>query len=190
MTRRAVDLEPAPLATPANGGRARMLVLAVGVSGLGAALALYALPIFILVYGGLMPSIIALMMEERAGRHLTVTVASFNGAGLMIGLEPFFSSTLSNPAAYQIVSAPKTWLLIYGFALAGWVLTWILPLFVSHGLDLIDRQRVRAIELARETIVKQWPSIAEGSAHDLANAPIPAMPKAGAAPRQPRSTSA
>lgn len=191
MTRRAVNGEPAVPAAPARDGRARMMVAALGVSGLGAALALFALPVFILVYGGLMPAILALVMDERPGRHLTITVASFNGAGLMVGLGPMFSSALSEAAAYQIVSAPETWLVIYGFAFAGWVLAWIMPLFVSQGLELVDRQRCRAIELAREAILKQWPSIAAASSRHPVEGELPwAAAPSDAPPLKSRSTSA
>lgn len=196
MTRRSANVDPAPPPPPlpmasSRQERARMVSIALGVSGFGAALALYAMPVFILVYGGLMPAIFALVMDERQGRHLTVTVASFNGAGVMIGLGPMFAKTLSDTAAYQIVASPETWLFIYGFALAGWALAWVMPLFVSQGLELVDRQRCRAIELAREAIVRQWPSIGAGRERDaLDDDPFLPPPDAVPEPRRSRSTSA
>ncbi len=164
MTRRAEPVQPAPVQPmPGRDTRARMMLVAIALSGLGAVLAVIALPIFLLVYGGLMPAATAFVMDDRPGRHLSITVASFNGAGLMAGLGPMFSVTFSNAMAYQIVSTPTTWLFVYGFALAGWVLAWIVPLFISQSLDLVDRQRCRTIEQARAAILKQWPSIATGS---------------------------
>lgn len=191
MSRRDVQAEPpAPLASPRE-GRLRLALAMIGVSGFGAMLALFALPLFILVYGGLMPAIFALVMDERQGRHLTVTVATFNGAGVMVGLGPLFSGSLSVAAAYQIVAAPETWLFIYGFALFGWALAWVMPLFVSQGLELVERQRCRAIEAAREAIVRQWPTIATGRSRGFADDDLPAPRAASeAASRRSRSTSA
>ena len=191
MTRGNANAKLTAPAVSGRDGRARVMVIGLGVSGLGAALAVYALPIFILVYGGLMPAIIAFVMDERPGRHLTITVASFNGTGLMVGLAPMFSGTFSYIAAYQIVSAFDTWLLVYGFAFAGWMLAWILPLFASQGLELVDRQRCRAIELAREAILAQWPSIANEAPRDpSAAAPDWAASESDRSPRKSRSTSA
>lgn len=160
MTERPADIEEQRLSPPFGDGRGRMLGLGLAVAGVGAALAFYALPVFILVYGGLMPTIVALLCDERRGRHLAVTVASFNGAGLMVGLKPFFDYALSESAAFLVVAEPSTWLLVYGFAITGWILAWIVPLFVAHGLELIDRQRYRTTEIARQAILKKWPSLA------------------------------
>ncbi|MGD9537067.1 MAG: hypothetical protein AB7P52_04860 [Alphaproteobacteria bacterium] len=159
MTGRPTRIEEPAIASPLGEGRGRMLGLGLTVAGVGAALAYYALPIFILIYGGLMPAIIAFLCDERRGRHLAITVAAFNGAGLMASLEPFFNYSLSESAAFHVVAEPSTWLLIYGFALIGWMLAWIVPLFVAHGLELIDRQRYRSTELAREAILEKWPSL-------------------------------
>lgn len=159
MSRRAAQPESLPPAAPARDGRGRMLAIAMLVSGLGAALAVYALPIFILIYGGLLPAIMGLMVDERPGRHLFVTVAAFNGAGLMVGLRPFFSHSLTDSASFQVVAEPSTWLAIYGFAITGWMLAWVVPIFVSQGLELIDRQRYRTTELERDAILEQWPSL-------------------------------
>ena len=191
MTRRTENVEPVSPIASARQERARLVLIALCVTGFGAALALYALPVFILVYGGLMPAVFALVMDERPGRHLTVTVASFNGAGIMVSLGPMFSNRLTDSAAYQIVAAPETWLFVYGFALAGWMLAWILPLFVSQSLELVERQRCRTIEQAREAIVKQWPSIgAEKLRDEMEDDPFLAPRQADAAPRKSRSTSA
>ena len=167
MTERPADIEGQRIASAFGDGRGRMLGLGLAVAGVGAALALYALPIFVLVYGGLMPTIVALLCDERRGRHLAVTVASFNGAGLMVGLRPFFNYSLSESAAFHVVAEPSTWLLVYGFAITGWILAWIVPLFVAHGLELIDRQRYRTTEIAREAILKKWPSLGASRRHSL-----------------------
>ncbi|MSO75040.1 MAG: hypothetical protein EXQ99_07870 [Alphaproteobacteria bacterium] len=68
-----------------------MAVTLIAISGVGGALAFYALPVFFLVYGGLSSAFLAFVLDGRPGRHLAITVSLFNGAGLVLALEPMFS---------------------------------------------------------------------------------------------------
>jgi len=177
----------APIAaaeTPArdSNGRGRMMVVALGLSGFGAALAVYALPLFILLYGGLMPTLVAYITDERRGKHLLITVGAMNGAGVLLAFRPFFANSFSLDSGLAAVSNPSSWLLMYGFAMAGWFIAWLIPQLVSHALDLVYHQKQRATEAAREALAAQWPGMIGITGESDENAPVEA-PSAPAAAR-------
>ncbi len=139
--------------------QAPMAITLIVLSGLGGALAFYALPVFFLVYGGLVPSFIAFAVDARPGRHLAITVALFNAAGLVLALEPMFSSMMLDAIAFDILGAPDTWIAIFGFSLAGWMLAAMLPSLTSEAYELFVAQRRRSIEQVRAGLRKKWPPL-------------------------------
>lgn len=163
MKQTQAQTQPQP--KPRGDGRGRMLVVALGLSGVGAALAVYALPVFIILYGGMLPTMVAYLTDERPGRHLTLTVTALNLAGLVLALKPFLASSFSLEASFAVVVQPSSWLTVYGFALVGWLLVWIMPLLAASMLEIADRQRFRSLEIAREAIVRKWPSFAARDAN-------------------------
>ena len=173
----------------ASSGKGKILIAAVGLSGIGAALAVYALPLFILVYGGLMPTLVAYLMDERRGKHFVITIAAMNGAGVVLALRPLFSSGFMSEAGFVAVANPSNWMMIFGFAMAGWFLAWAVPVAVSHVLDLLYRQRQRAAEVQREAIVAQWPGIIGPAARDDNEEPTEAPKAVSRAAAAPRPTS-
>ncbi|MSO69585.1 MAG: hypothetical protein EXQ98_04815 [Alphaproteobacteria bacterium] len=150
---------PAAQAPVKRGSQASTAVGLIVLSGLGGALAFYALPIFFLVYGGLAPSFIAFSVDARPGRHLATTVALFNAAGLVLACEPLFSSMMFDAIAFDILGAPDTWVSTFGFSLAGWMLAAMLPALTSEAYELIVTQRRRSIEQVRAGLRKKWPSL-------------------------------
>ena len=160
----AAPAQAAPQST--SSGKGKMLLAALGLSGIGGALAMYALPIFLLLYGGLLPTLVAYLTDERRGKHLLISVATMNAAGVLLACRPLLSGGFSPEAGFAIVGNPSNWMTMYGFAMAGWVLVWIVPLVVSNALEMIYSQRRRAAEAAREALVAQWPGVIGPGATD------------------------
>ena len=160
----ATPAKAAPQST--SSGKGKILLAALGLSGIGGALAMYALPIFLLLYGGLLPTLVAYLTDERRGKHLLISVATMNAAGVLLVCRPLLSSGFSPEAGFAIVGNPSNWMTMYGFAMAGWLLVWIVPLIVSNVLDFIYGQRRRAAETAREALVAQWPGVIGPAAAD------------------------
>lgn len=168
---------PQAAPAPASSGKGKILIAAVGLSGIGAALAVYALPVFIILYGGLMPTLVAYLMDERRGKHFVITIAAMNGAGVILALRPLLSSNFAPEAGMIAVADPSNWMMMFGFAMGGWFLALAVPVVVSQVLDLVYRQRQRAAEAARDALVAQWPGMVGPAADDDEDEP-PAAPKA------------
>ncbi|MBM3482376.1 MAG: hypothetical protein FJX66_03640 [Alphaproteobacteria bacterium] len=143
----------------ASNGKGKILLAALGLSGIGGALAMYALPIFLLLYGGFLPTLVAYLTDERRGKHLLISVATMNAAGVLLACRPLLGGSFSLDAGFAIVGNPSNWMTMYGFAMAGWVLVWLVPMVVSNVLEFIYSQRRRAAEVARDELVAQWPGV-------------------------------
>jgi hypothetical protein len=182
--------QPAPLRRPGD-GRGRLRVIAIFLSGAGAGLALYALPLFILLYGGFLPTMVAFLTNERDAKHLVVTVGALNGAGVMLALRPLFASSFAPETSYAAVGDPSAWFAMYGFAMVGWLLAWLMPLVVGYVLDTVYRQRARTTQAARDALTAQWPGLIgrqpEEEAPDEEEKPEPAPARRRGATRAAKS---
>ena len=66
-----------------------VFVIAAGLMLGGIALAITALPTFIILYGGMLPTLVAFLVDNQPGRYLFRTVGVSNAAGVI----PFVQSS-------------------------------------------------------------------------------------------------
>ena len=136
--------------------RLRVLAIILGLTLGGIVLALTALPTFIIVYGGMLPSMVAFLVDERPGRYLFRTVGVTNAAGVI----PFLADSLHYGSNAGMIVSPvgaiDTWLTIYGAAIAGWVLVISVPILWQMGFEMVLEMRIRRHQTAREAIAQDW----------------------------------
>ena len=136
----------------------RMLVLAVAVVLTigGVALAITALPTFIIVYGGMLPTVVAFLVDNRPGRYLFRTVAVTNAAGLL----PFLSGSINYSSNAGVIVSPvgsfSTWLTVYGVAGVGWFMVIAVPMLWQMFFEMMLEMKMRRYQAAREALAKEW----------------------------------
>ena len=128
-----------------------LIVAAVAVLTLGGiALAITALPTFIIVYGGMLPSVVAFLVDNRPGRYLFRTV----------GVIPFLSGSLFYSSNAGVIVSPvgrfDTWLTIYGAAGAGWFMAITVPMLWQMFFEMVLEMKMRRYQAAREALAKEW----------------------------------
>lgn len=136
--------------------RRRAVLGAIALTALGTLMALYALPTFILLYGGMIPTVVAFLADERPGRHLFLTVGAINLAAIVPHLEATWASSTVAHAGLSPIAQIDTWLVIYGASAAGWGLALGLPIIANVALESLIRARLRNLEEARERLAAEW----------------------------------
>ncbi|MGH7124016.1 MAG: hypothetical protein ACREFI_06555, partial [Stellaceae bacterium] len=85
-------------------------------------LAVTALPLCILLMSGLVPTMVAAVVDRYRARYLTRAVGFMNLAGLTPLVVQLWTNGLTMDAVAAALSRPINWLMMYGAAGIGWVL--------------------------------------------------------------------
>lgn len=135
--------------------RTRFLIGMLVTAG-GTALALYALPMFVILYGGMLPSLIAYLLDEQPSRYLFRTVAAMNLAGVVPFVEPAWRLGTTLGLVGYPISDMRTWTVIYGSAIAGFGLAWVVPVITNIFLEANYRVRLKRLEQLEKDLIKEW----------------------------------
>jgi len=76
---------------------------------------------------GMLPSIVAIILDRGAGRFASRTVSACNFVGILPFLFDIGIKYDKGMAAKSLMATPFTWLVVYGGAMVGWMLIWVLP---------------------------------------------------------------
>ena len=112
--------------------------------------------IFGIIVLGLMPSVVANVVEKRKKRFASKTVSAFNLAGIL----PYFFKLgqMGNPnsAARELIVDPFVWVVIYGLATCGWVMVQVIPQFVFLILLIRSEFTKKKLKSFQDELVKEW----------------------------------
>jgi Flp pilus assembly protein TadB len=98
-------------------------------------LALTALPLCLLVIGGMLPTAVAVVVDHHQRRYLARTVGAMNLAGVMPGALRLWEAGVSFDSLQQVIDSPYNWLVMYGAAAIGWVLYFCVPPVVAMVIE-------------------------------------------------------
>lgn len=149
-----------------------------------------ALPTAILLSVGMMPTLVALIVDMTRGRHLTKCVAGMNFAGVLPFLYRLVTTGHDVQMAMAIVSDALSWLVMYSAAAMGWLLFIGLPGVVSMFKVLTAKRRVYMLQEQQRTLLNEWGdcivpnrSAKEGN-EEQAEGSVPPPGDAGVKPNQ------
>lgn len=156
-------------------------------------LAIISLPTLLLIFFGLMPSIVALVIDRTDGRYATFCVLGMNLSGLFPYLTDVWFQVHTTDMAIQIMTNAFNLLIIYGSAGFGWMLYIALPPVITTFLSAMSQRRVAVLREKQAQIIEEWgesvtaildsqqggdPSVAEAAA-------MPELPDAATVPEAP-----
>jgi hypothetical protein len=136
--------------------RRRSLLYGIGITAAGTILALYALPLFIVIFGGMMPTLVVYFIDEQPGRYMFRTVGAMNLAGVIPFAESAYQLQSSTGLVGYPISDAQTWLTMYGSAFAGFMLAWVAPMVVGIVLDANHRSKLQRSDAERRNLVREW----------------------------------
>jgi len=115
-----------------------------------------ALPTAIVLSVGLMPTLVALIVDVTRRRYLTKCVAGLNIAGVLPFLHKLLTTGHDVQTAMGIVSDAFAWLVMYSAAAMGWLLFMGLPGVVSMFKVLTAKRRVYMLQELQRTLLNEW----------------------------------
>jgi len=144
-----------PVAKPV-GRAARRSASATVAIALVTLLAVTALPLCILLLTGLVPSMVAALVDRYRAKYLTRTVGFMNLAGLTPLVVQLWGAGHTMLGLADILSRPINWLTMYGAAGIGWVLFLGMPSLARVFVDIRADQLQRDLEARAAGLVREW----------------------------------
>lgn len=123
---------------------------------IGGAFMLISLPTVMLVVFGLLPSIVAWIVDRTEQKYATACVFGLNFSGLFPFLLEIWFEDHSLDAATRIMTDVFDLMIIYGAAGFGWMLYMALPPFVTTFLSVMSEHRVTILKENQANIIEEW----------------------------------
>ena len=136
-------------AKPRRGPGIVTLVLMVPVLG-------FLMPSCIVLLSGMVPTIVAFIVDRTRGKYLTITVALMNFCGTLPGLTRLWEVGQSYAAAKALAFDPFHWLASYGAAAVGWLIYLAIPPVLSAYYARSTGTRIEALRREQATLVEAW----------------------------------
>tara|TARA_R110000868_G_scaffold100722_7_gene277149 strand:- start:5672 stop:6223 length:552 start_codon:yes stop_codon:yes gene_type:complete len=147
-------------ARPTGKGTALMIVCG------GFAFVIAALPTVIVLLIGMIPSIVAYIIDLTPGRYAARCVAGLNIAGVVPFLNRMWTSTNDLPAAMEVVTDVYAWLAFYAASGVGWMLFVSLPSFVASFKTYSAKRRANALRERLDKLKDEWGEEITGTVPD------------------------
>lgn len=115
-----------------------------------------ALPTATLMAVGMVPTIVALIVDVTPGRFLTRCVAGLNIAGISPFAHALWTGANDMTTAVALVTDAFVWLVIYGASAIGWMLFISFPGVVAVFQSLNGRRRIYMLEEKQKQLLEEW----------------------------------
>ena len=114
------------------------------------------LPTSMLVFVGMLPSVMAFVVSSRASGARVSTIFAMNLAGCIPFIFKLWSSGNDFEASFDIITNMRYMTIIYLAAAFGYMIDWVVTGIVSSFLFQRGMGRMEAIKRRQENLVKQW----------------------------------
>jgi len=116
----------------------------------------FALPTVALLALGLLPAIVAYIVDRREEKYAAYCVGGFNLSGVMPYLFSLWATGDSMHALGAILTSPFSWLVMYGAAALGWLANYWAPQITMRVRRVRDRAEVVRLRKRQEQILEEW----------------------------------
>ncbi|WP_404426526.1 hypothetical protein [Thalassospira australica] len=141
-----------------SGGRKKKSAFS-GLSVVASAVLLFmvALPTFITLAVGLLPSMVAFMFDRSQGRTMARCIFGLNFSGVApYIMELWQQGAQTVGLATQQIFQPVALSIMYGAAGLGWLLYLAMPPIVANVLNLSAQRRVSELRKKQRGLIKTW----------------------------------
>lgn len=114
------------------------------------------LPTLIVAFFGMIPALVALIVDRTRGKYGAICVAALNFAGLSPYLLKLWVKSQSLESAATIISDVFALLVIYGAAGAGWIIYMTVPSSIASVFQVLSQHRVVALRDQQRKILEEW----------------------------------
>ena len=110
----------------------------------------------ILLLVGLLPTMVAFIIDKSSGKYATLCVGTMNITGIFPSIFELWSGQNNFSQAIQIITNVFDLVIMYGTAGFGWILYIIIPSGVSVLLNLIAQRRITRLRNLQRDLISEW----------------------------------
>ncbi|MEE8563155.1 MAG: hypothetical protein V3S92_05995 [Alphaproteobacteria bacterium] len=125
------------------------------MTAFGAGLA-FALPTMLVLAVGLLPTLVALLVDVHPRKFAAWSVGFLNCAGLMPYLGDLWINNHTVEGAMGVLTDVVAWLVIYGAAAAGWMVYRGMPVVGGMILEIKAQGQIRRLRAERQKLIDEW----------------------------------
>lgn len=116
----------------------------------------FALPTILVLTVGLLPTLVAFVVDVHPRRFAARSVAFLNLAGTIPFLVPLWTRGNTLEGAGKILVDPYAWLVMYSAAGMGWLVFLGMPGIAGVIMEFNARRRLRAIQVRQKKLMDEW----------------------------------
>ena len=120
------------------------------------AAAFFALPTVLLLTAGMVPTLVAWIVDRNRDGHTPMAVGMLNLAGLFPSLLVLWTDGHGLGTTGRIFSDPYTWLFAFGAAAVGWALVLGLPKVIETAMTFRNDVEIKRLENRQAALIAEW----------------------------------
>lgn len=135
-------------------GNVYIIIICLAMLGISS-ISIYA--VIILLFG-LLPGLIAVIIDQEPNRFISKIVLSFNFSGIAPYIIRIIAegSDSGNKLAVNLIIDPRTWMGIYGAAAFGWLVYYIFPQIAIMYNNITTQVRVKQLDKELSALTEEW----------------------------------
>ncbi len=130
---------------------AQMLAFAAFIGGM-----LFALPTMLVLTLGLLPTLVAFVVDLHPKKYAARSVGFLNFAGILPFLVVLWSGRHDLLSAMRILTDVYAWLVVYAAAAMGWLVYLGMPSVAGFIMQIHAARRIRVLETRRKALIREW----------------------------------
>ncbi len=119
-------------------------------------LLIFSLPTVLLLLFGMLPAIVAYIIDPSKHKTSTICVGTMNFAGVFPDLLGLWTGIHSIDVALGILTDVFALMVMYSAATAGWMVFVAVPPVVGVLLNVMDGRRIEALRARQKRTLKEW----------------------------------
>ena len=144
---------PAPSEIPVKSKKRFYLLMAISIVGV-----VFLKLSFIFFLIGMLPALVAYLVDHDKNKYLFYTMAALNFAGVF----PEMMDIVAEGGTFNAIKAKLTdamvWFSMYSAAGLGWALVWLSPILAALVLEGVYQGRILHMENVQKKLEEEWGS--------------------------------
>ena len=142
----------APSETPRMKASVALILIPLALVGV----LIISLPSIILVFFGMLPTLVALIVDRTSQKYAVFCVGGTNFSGVFPYLLDLWSGEHTAGSAIEILTDVFSLLLMYGAAGFGWMIFIAVPPVVGVFLTVMAQRRVSQLRRVQKELIEEW----------------------------------
>ncbi len=131
-------------------------VVQIGLSIAVVAALVLSLPTVVLLFLGLLPAMVAFIVDDNPRKYVTKCVVASNFAGVWFFLLRLWTGEHSLAETMAILTDVYAWLLMYSAAALGWLCYLWFPSIAALFMEMTAERRIAGLKLKQKKLIKEW----------------------------------